>query len=163
MNEWWFSKTQQEQRAIIIGGVVVFILLLYVMVWLPFTKNLDKKVKNVQDQKVTLQWIQSNLDQVKKLRLTKRGTKTSSNEALLTLIERTAKNIQLRKQLQNIKPKGDNGVQLMVEQAPFDTLIRWLGQLTLNHGLEIESLNIDKQDSPGLVNARIVIERGGKG
>jgi general secretion pathway protein M len=163
MNEWWFSKTQQEQRAIIIGGVVVFILLLYVMVWLPFTKNLDKQVKNVQDQKVTLQWIQSNLDQVKKLRLTKRGTKTSSNEALLTLIERTAKNIQLRKQLQNIKPKGDNGVQLMVEQAPFDTLIRWLGQLTLNHGLEIESLNIDKQDSPGLVNARIVIERGGKG
>ncbi|MES9848665.1 MAG: type II secretion system protein GspM, partial [Candidatus Thiodiazotropha sp.] len=75
--------------------------------------------------------------------------------------DRTAKKIRLRQQIQRIKPQGDNAVQLWIEEASFDTIIKWLGQLTQAHAIEIDSLTIDRQDKPGLVNARLVLQREG--
>jgi general secretion pathway protein M len=161
MKEWWQSKTPQEHMAMIIGAVAILLLLVYLLMWRPFVQSLDKKALRVESQQVTLKWMQDNLDLVKSLRSQQRGKGASSNEALLTLVDRTAKKIQLRQQIQRIKPQGDNAVQLWIEQAPFDTIIKWLGQLTHTHAIEIDSLTIDKQDKPGLVNARLVLQREG--
>jgi general secretion pathway protein M len=161
MKEWWQSKTPQEHMAMIIGAAAILVLLVYLLMWRPFVQSLDKKALQVESQQITLKWMQDNLDLVKSLQRQQRGRATSSNEALLTLVDRTATKIQLRQQIQRIKPQGDNAVQLWIEQAPFDTIIKWLGQLIHTHGIGIDSLNIDKQDKPGLVNARLVLQREG--
>jgi general secretion pathway protein M len=161
MKAWWQSKTPQEQLAMIIGAVVVLLLLIYLMMWRPFIQSLDKKALLVESQQVTLKWMQDNLGLVKSLQGQQRNEGASNKEALLTLVDRTAKRIQLRQQIQRIKPQGDNAVQLWIEQAPFDTIIKWLGQLTHNHAIGIDSLMIDRQDKPGLVNARLVLQREG--
>jgi general secretion pathway protein M len=159
MKEWWQLKTPQEQLAMIIGAVAVLLLLIYLMMWRPFIQSLDKKVLLVESQQVTLKWMQDNMGLVKSLRSQQRSKGASSNEALLTLVDRTAKRIQLRQQIQRIKPQGDHAVQMWIEQAPFDTIIKWLGQLTHSHAIGIESLSIERQDKPGLVNARLVLQR----
>jgi general secretion pathway protein M len=161
MKEWWQSKTSQEHMAMIIGAAAILVLLVYLLMWRPFMQALDNKALLVESQQITLKWMQENLDLVKSLRRQQRGKAPSSNEALLTLVDRTAKKIQLRQQIQRIKPQGDNAVQLWIEQAPFDTIILWLGQLIHTHAIGIDSLNIDKQDKPGLVNARLVLLREG--
>ena len=161
MKQWWLSKTPQEHLAMVIGASAVLILLIYLAVWRPFEQDLEKKALLVKSQESTLQWMQDNSDLIKRLRSRQGAKGAGTNEALLTLVDRTAKKIQLRQQIQRIKPQGDKAVQLWVEQAPFDTLIRWLGQLTQDYALEIESLNIDRQENPGLVNARVVLQRGG--
>ncbi|MEW8314867.1 MAG: type II secretion system protein M [Candidatus Thiodiazotropha endolucinida] len=161
MKEWWQSKTPQEHMALIIGAAAILLLLVYLLLWRPFNQALDKKALLVESQQLTLNWMQDNLDLVKNLRSQQRGKSAGSNEALLTLVDRTAKKIRLRQQLQRIKPQGDNAVQLWIEEAPFDTIIKWLGQLTQTHAIEIDSLTIDRQDKPGLVNARLVLQREG--
>jgi general secretion pathway protein M len=163
MKQWWLSKTPQEHLAMIIGGSAVLVLLIYLIIWRPFEQSLEKKALLVKSQESTLEWMRGNVDLIQSLNAKQSKKGTGSKEALLTLVDRTAKSIKLREQIQRIKPQGDNTVQLWVEQASFDTLIRWLGQLTHNYALDIESLNIDKQESPGLVNARVVLQRGGKG
>ncbi|MEW8417347.1 MAG: type II secretion system protein M [Candidatus Thiodiazotropha endolucinida] len=147
--------------ALIIGAAAILLLLVYLLLWRPFNQALDKKALLVESQQLTLNWMQDNLDLVKNLRSQQRGKSAGSNEALLTLVDRTAKKIRLRQQLQRIKPQGDNAVQLWIEEAPFDTIIKWLGQLTQTHAIEIDSLTIDRQDKPGLVNARLVLQREG--
>lgn len=161
MKAWWETKTPQEQLAMIIGAAAILLLFVYLLMWRPFVQSLDKKALLVESQQVTLKWMQDNLDLVKSLKRQQRGKAGNSNEALLTLVDRTAKQIQLRQQIQRIKPQGDNAVQLWIEQAPFDTIMKWLGQLTHTHGIGIDSLSIDRQDKPGLVNARLVIQREG--
>ncbi|MEW8204620.1 MAG: type II secretion system protein M, partial [Candidatus Thiodiazotropha taylori] len=136
-------------------------LLIYLIVWRPFQQSLEQKALLVKSQESTLQWMKDNADLVKNMRSNQPGKGAASNEALLTLVDRTAKRIQLRQQIKRIKPQGDDSVQLWVEQASFDTLIRWLGQMTQEYALNIESLNIDRQDAPGLINARVVLQRGG--
>ncbi len=161
MKEWWQARTSEEHMALIFGTAAVLLLLLYLLLWRPFSQALEKKALLVENQQITLSWMQDNLGLVKQLRSQQRGTRGGSNEALLTLVDRTAKKINLRQQIQRIKPQGDNAVQLWVEQAPFDTVMQWLGQLTQTHAIEIDSLTIDKQEKPGLVNARLVLQRGG--
>ncbi|MCG7897349.1 MAG: type II secretion system protein M [Candidatus Thiodiazotropha lotti] len=161
MKQWWQSKTQQEHLAMIIGGTAVLLLLIYLIVWRPFQQSLEQKALLVKSQESTLQWMKDNADLVKNIRNDQPGKGAASNEALLTLVDRTAKRIQLRQQIKRIKPQGDDSVQLWVEEASFDTLIRWLGEMTQEYALNIESLNIDRQDAPGLINARVVLQRGG--
>ncbi|MCG7982584.1 MAG: type II secretion system protein M [Candidatus Thiodiazotropha lotti] len=161
MKQWWLSKSPQEHLAMIIGGTAVLLLLIYLIVWRPFQQSLEQKALLVKSQESTLQWMKDNADLVRNMRNNQPGKGAASNEALLTLVDRTAKRVQLRQQIKRIKPQGDDAVQLWVEQASFDALIRWLGQMTQEHALNIESLNIDREDAPGLINARVVLQRGG--
>ncbi len=162
MNAWWLSKTQREQLTLVVGAGVLLLFLLYLLAWQPFVASVEQKRLLIKSQQTTLNWMQQNLSEIQHIRSqTRTNGAVRSNEALLTLVDRTAKQSQLRQQIQRIKPQGDDTVQLWVEQAAFDTLLKWLGDLSLQYGIQIESLNIDRQDSPGIVNARLVLQRSG--
>jgi len=162
MKEWWLSKTQREQLMLISAGAAALLFLLYLMAWQPFTEAVDRNRQRVVSQQATLQWMEENLAEVQRLRgqqNKRQGART--NEALLTLVDRTSKEKQLRQQIQRLKPQGEDGVQLWIEEAPFDILLKWLGELTEQYGIVIDTLNIDRQNGPGLVNARLVLQRAG--
>ncbi|MCU7914750.1 MAG: type II secretion system protein M [Candidatus Thiodiazotropha sp. (ex Gloverina cf. vestifex)] len=162
MKTWWLTKTPWEQLALILTAAALLLFLLYLMAWQPFSQAVEQKHLLVKSQQATLSWMQNNLSEIQHLRGSSGASrKAASNEALLTLVDRTAKQRQLRQQIQRIKPQGDQTVQLWVEQVAFDTLLIWLGELTQKYGIQIDSLNIDRQELPGLVNARLVLQRGG--
>jgi general secretion pathway protein M len=162
MKAWWLTKSPREQLALIAGAAVLLLFLLYLMAWQPFSDALEQKRQLVKGQQATLSWMESQMPEILRLRGNQVKTgKAGNNEALLTLVDRTAKQSRLRQQIQRIKPQGDKSVQLWVEQAAFDTLMKWLDELTEQYGIVIDSLNIDRQDLPGLVNARVVLQRGG--
>ncbi|MCU7852392.1 MAG: type II secretion system protein M [Candidatus Thiodiazotropha sp. (ex Monitilora ramsayi)] len=162
MKMWWLTKTPREQLALILAAAALFLFLLYLMAWQPFSQAVEQKRLLVKSQQSTLNWMQNNLTEIQHLRGSGGASrKAASNEALLTLVDRTAKQRQLRQRIQRIKPQGDQTVQLWVEQVAFDTLLIWLGELTQKYGIQIDSLNIDRQELPGLVNARLVLQRGG--
>lgn len=162
MKAWWLTKSPREQLALIAGAAVLLLFLLYLMAWQPFSDALEQKRQLLKGQQATLSWMEDQMPEVQRLRGNQaKSARAGSNEALLTLVDRTAKQSQLRQQIQRIKPQGDKSVQLWVEQAAFDTLMKWLGELTEQYGIQIDSLNIDRQELPGLVNARLVLQRGG--
>ncbi len=162
MKAWWLSKNPREQMALVAATAALLLFLLYLLAWQPFVESVEQKRLQVKSQQVTLDWMKQNLGEIQRLRSQRRTAGTShTNEALLTLVDRTAKQSQLRQQIQRIKPQGDDTVQLWVEQAAFDTLVKWLGGLSQQYGIQIESLNIDRQELPGIVNARLVLQRAG--
>jgi general secretion pathway protein M len=162
MKEWWLTKTQREQLLLVIGAAALLLLLLYLMAWQPFMDSVDQKRLQAESRQVTLDWMRQKLPEIQSLRSQGRTSGASrSKQALITLVDRTAKQNQLRQKIQTIKPQGDDKVQLWVEQAAFDTLLHWLAGLSVSHGIEIDSLNIDRQELPGIVNARLVLQRGG--
>lgn len=162
MKTWWLTKTPREQLALTLAAAALLLFLLYLMAWQPFSQAVEQKRLLVKSQQATLSWMQNNLTEIQRLRGSVGASrKAASNEALLTLVDRTAKQRQLRQRIQRIKPQGDQTVQLWVEQVAFDTLLIWLGELTQKYGIQIDSLNIDRQELPGLVNARLVLQRGG--
>ncbi len=164
MKSWWLEKTPREQMALVIATAALLLFLIYLLAWQPFVEAVEQKRQQARSQQITLDWMEQNLGEIQRLRNLRRATgATQSNEALLTLVDRTAKQSQLRQQIQRIKPQGDDSVQLWVEQAAFDTLLKWLAELSVQHGIQIESINIDRQDLPGIVNARLVLQREGGG
>ena len=162
MKQWWLSKSPREQLMLTAAAAVVLLFLIYLLAWQPFMDSLAQKRLQVNSQQITLDWMRQQLPEIQRLRAqgSANGAKRS-NEALLTLVDRTAKQSQLRQQIQRIKPQGDNRVQLWVEQAAFDTLLKWLSGLSVGYGIQIASLTIDRQELSGIVNARLMLEREG--
>ncbi|MEJ2455013.1 MAG: type II secretion system protein M [Candidatus Thiodiazotropha sp.] len=156
------SKAPREQLALVAAAAALFLFLIYLLAWQPFVESVEQKRLLVKGQETTLEWMRENLGEVQRLRGQRQAAGVSnSNEALLTLVDRTAKQSQLRQQIKRIKPQGDDTVQLWVEQAAFDSLIKWVGGLNQLYGIQIDSLNIDRHELPGIVNARLVLQRAG--
>jgi type II secretory pathway component PulM len=84
-----------------------------------------------------------------------------SNESLVVLIDRTARECGLGASLTGQTPNGDNGIRVRLEQAEFDKLVVCLGSLQQSHSVNIESANIDRTAKPGFVNASLVLTRPG--
>ena len=160
MKDWWLSRSSQDRLAILITACVIGLLLVYLFGWLPFNKQIVAKRNLVESQLATLEWMKRSAVEVQSLRTgqTKRDTRTS-NEALLTLVDRTAKQNQLSKYIQRLKPQDNDSVQLWVEQAPFDRLIQWLGLLLRQYAIDLDSISVERDESSGMVDARLTLLR----
>jgi general secretion pathway protein M len=78
---------------------------------------------------------------------------------LLTLVDRTAKQNELSKYIQRLKPQDNDSVQLWLEKAPFDGLVLWLALLVRQYGIGLDSISIDRDEASGLVDARLTLLR----
>ena len=56
-----------------------------------------------------------------------------------------------------LQPEGSDEVSVWFDSVPFDDLIDWIVRLNDEHGISIRVISIDRQDTPGTVNARIVL------
>ena len=160
MRQWWLSRSPKDKLALMVGFSAIVLLLLYLLVWLPFQQQVEKNRTLAASQRSTLTWMQERVAEIKLLKQRQASSNKSGNrEALLTLVDRTAKQHQLRQFIKRLKPEGSAAVQIWVEQAPFDALIQWLGLLVNQHGILLESVNIERQEKTGLINARLNLQR----
>jgi general secretion pathway protein M len=160
MKDWWLSRTTEDRMAILISASVVGLLLVYLFGWLPFNKQIVAKRAMVESQLATLEWMKKSAVEIRSLRSGQTGSSTrTSNEALLTLVDRTAKQSQLSKYIQRLKPQNNDSVQLWLEQAPFDNLVKWLGLLVRQYDIDLDSITIERDDASGLVDARLTLLR----
>jgi general secretion pathway protein M len=160
MKDWWFSRSSQDRMAITITACVVGLLLVYLFVWLPFNNKIITKRNQVESQMATLEWMEKSAEEVRSLRSRQARSNTKvSNEALLTLVDRTAKQNQLSKYIQRLKPQDNDSVQLWLEQAPFDALVQWIGLLVRQYNIDLDAISIERDESSGMVDARLTLLR----
>jgi len=158
MKQWFFSRQPQERLALIIMAVFIMGAAIYALFWLPLNEDIAQKRVWVTEQQKTLDWMQQTATKINRLNPANRQ-QNKSNEALLTTIDRTAKQQRIREAVKRIKPQGDNKAQLWLEQASFDRMIRWLDLLQQRHNISISTITVDRQSGSGLINARINLER----
>jgi len=157
MREWYANLADRERRFVLIGGIGALILLL-LAVFLPLNRNIAQARERVATKQGDLAFIRSVAPQ-----LASAGPATgnvTSGESLVVLIDSSARESGLGKSLTNSQPTGDKGLRLRLDRVSFDAMVAWLARLSQQHGVRVESAEIESAGETGLVNAGLVLKAG---
>ena len=159
LRDWLFSLQPRERGLVLGGGVVVLLFAIYFLALAPFYGAVNNRAERVEKKKGDLAWMRSVGGEVLALTASAPSAAAPSNESLVVLIDRSARECGLGSSLTGQTPNGENGIRVRLEQAEFDKLVVCLGSLQQMHSVAIESANIDRTAKPGFVNASLVLTR----
>jgi len=154
MRAWYANLAEREKRFVLIGGIGVAVLLLLGIV-LPLNRNITQARHRVTVKQADLAYIQSVTPE-----LANAGPMGGSGESLVVLIDSSARESGLGKSLSNSQPTGDGGLRVRLEKVAFDGMVAWLARLAQQHGVRVESAEIETAGEAGLVNAGLVLKAG---
>lgn len=156
----WFYGLQPRERLIIAGGAILVLLTaLYLFAFAPFYSAAAKRADNVAQKRADLAWMRSVAGEMQALSATQPMMAAPTNESLVVLVDRTAREAGLSSALTGQTPSGEHGIRVRLESAGFDMAMMWLGNLVLSHHVDIESATFDRGSTPGLVNINLVLNR----
>jgi general secretion pathway protein M len=156
----WFYGLQPRERAIIGGGAILVLLTaIYMLALAPFYRNVAALNASVEEQKADLAWMRSVAGEVQALSASQPMIAPPSDESLVVLVDRTAREAGLSSALTGQTPNGETGIRVRLEGAGFDQAMMWLANLELSHAVAIESATFDRTSTPGQVNVNLVLNR----
>lgn len=157
MRAWYANLSAREQLMVRVGAAVVAVIVLLGLI-LPLNRNISQTRQRVTTKQADLAFIQSVTPQ-----LAAAGPASGSapgGASLVVLIDSSARESGLGKALSNSQPTGDGGLRIRLDRAAFDGMVAWLARLSQQHGVRIESAEIESAGEPGLVNAGLVLKTG---
>jgi general secretion pathway protein M len=157
MRAWYENLSERDRRVVTIGGVVVLVLALLAII-LPLNTQISLARKRITTKQGDLAFIQSVAPQVAAAGPGAAGA--ANAESLVVLIDSSARESGLGKSLASSQPTGDKGLRIRLDKAPFDALVAWLARLSQQHGVRVESAEIESAGEVGLVNAGLVLKVG---
>lgn len=161
MKEFYENLSASERRSLIVGGVALGLVLIYGLIWLPLQRGVISMQAQVVKNQELVTWMQNASADVRSILGNAPAVRTDRGDSsLLALVDNTAKQTNLGQAVRRVEPKGKDEVRVRLEDAPFDDMIRWLTELQLRYGVLAESVSIDKQPSPGRVNANLTLKEG---
>lgn len=147
-----FFELERRDRVALVGlGAFVSVLFLYYGVWSPANAFLESKRAERDRQLALIQYMRSSEQEARAA--STEVSKTPSGQSLLTQVSRSAQQYNINPN--RLQPEGD-GVSVWFDAVAFNDLIRWL-EAQSKQGVVIRQVAIDRDDSPGIVNARIVL------
>ena|SRR5689334_11171161 len=155
-----FNTLQPRERIIVIGGaILVLVTAIYVLGLAPLYAAVNAQAKRVEQKEGDLAWMRSVAGEVAMLSASAPSRPGPSNESLVVLIDRAARECGLGAALTGQTPNGERGIRVRLEGAEFDKMMVCLGTLQQVHAVDVESATIDRTGKPGLVNANLVLTR----
>ena len=161
LKDWFFSLQPRERTLVLGGGVVLLLFAIYILALAPFYSAVSSRAERVAKKQGDVAWMRSVGGEVLALTANSTGPAVPTNESLVVLIDRSARECGLGASLTGQTPNGENGIRVRFEQAEFDKLVVCLGSLQQSHSVTIESANVDRTAKPGFVNASLVLTRPG--
>jgi general secretion pathway protein M len=152
----------RDRRIIVIGVVaVLFLTLLYT--WGSLDGRVQRMRSVVHDQQALDQWMHAAAQQVAQLRgvHAQGAARDTGGKSLLAVVDQTAKQSGLGNAIKRVEPDKENSVRVWFEQVAFDDMVRWLSNLAQTYAVQVDTVSVDRQDQPGLVNARLVLKGSG--
>jgi general secretion pathway protein M len=153
MLQYLANLTPRERRIAIVGGIAA-LLLLILAILLPLQRHVGAGEQRLERKRDDLVWLRSMAPQLA-------GLRTSGapplRESLVVVVDRTARQSGLDHALVGSQPSGDGGLNVRLEQTPFDGLVAWLAQLRESYGVRVDSAVVDAGNSAGTVNASLVL------
>ncbi len=158
MRDWFDNLARREQIMVAAGAVVVVIALFYLLVWSPLSSGNERLRDSVQAKQDTLaelaRW-EGRVTPPSGDRSNARG-----GQSLVIVVSQSASGFQLAGALKSSQPVNANSIRVQMENASFDTLVSWLGELHQRHGLSVRSASFTRTGQSGRVNSTLTLERG---
>ena len=154
--QWWQGLQPRERWILALGTVVVACTLLYLLLD-PLVGGVSERAVRVAEKEELLAWVQRSA-----ARLPQGQTAAAPETAPVIVVNRTLQSAGLGPYLKQAQPAGagETGVRTQFEAVPFDTLVMWLAQLASQHGLRVETAQLDTSGRPGTTDARLSLGRG---
>lgn len=161
MKDWWQEQSARDRRILRIGSIFLVLALIYLLLWQPLHQKRDKYRQQITEQRQLLQWMHERSAEAKAL-MKQPGSQRHQpiKGSLLSLVDKEARKAGLGKGLKRVEPAGTDQVRLWFDAVEFNRLVAWLGSLENKFGTRIDSAVIDRTETVGRVNARLVIKRG---
>jgi general secretion pathway protein M len=87
------------------------------------------------------------------------GAVAAGDGSLMSIVDSAAKSGELSKPLTRMSPDGDTQLRVWLEDVTFDSLTHWMYSLQTRYGVRVDSVDIEQQPTPGLVNARLTLKK----
>ncbi|HLB41286.1 MAG TPA: type II secretion system protein GspM [Gammaproteobacteria bacterium] len=159
IKEGWFDLTMRERRIIIVGGLLTTILMGYQLFWLPLLNHIASMRELVKTNQTILIWMRS-ADQAIQTINKQVGHQSKINSPIIFL-DRLQKQIDqfgFNRVLTQLKQSGDETIEIHFQKIEFDQLMRFLLSGTRQQPISISKMRVVAIDTPGLVNAEMVLE-----
>jgi general secretion pathway protein M len=153
----YLERLEPRERRMVLFGAVAAVLLVIVATVVPLQRSVAAVEQRVERKRDDLQWLRSMAPQLAGLQ---RTAPPPLRESLVVLVDRTARESGLAKSLVGSQPSGDGGLNVRLDQTPFDSLIGWLAQLRERYGVRVDAATIDAGKGSGNVNATLVLHAG---
>ena len=153
----YLQRLEPRERRMVLFGAAAAVLLIIVATVLPLHRSVAAVEQRVERKRDDLQWLRAMAPQLAGLQ---GNAPPPLRESLVVLVDRTARESGLAKSLVGSQPSGDGGLNVRLDQTPFDTLIVWLSQLRERYGVQVESATIDAGKGSGNVTATLVLHAG---
>ena len=153
----YLQRLEPRERRMVVFGAVAALLLLIIAIVLPLQRSVSAVQQRVERKRDDLQWLRSMAPQLARLQ---GSAPPVLHESLVVVVDRTARESGLAKSLVGSQPSGDGGLNVRLDQTPFDTLIGWLSQLRERYGVRVDSATIDAAKGSGNVTATLVLHAG---
>ncbi len=160
MKNWFDALEIRERLFVMLGALVVVCALFYYVIWTPLDRGQAKLARNISALERSI----AELKPIKATLGSSDGTPAvvaGGNQSLVVIVDTTLREHGLYYALQRSQPTRQNGIRIEFEDAPFDDLVLWLGDLGGRYGLQVisGSFSVPVQDAQGRVNASLTLER----
>lgn len=156
LRAWYDNLAERERRFVLFGGIAAIVMILLGII-LPLNHNISQARQHVATKQADLAYIQSVTPM-----LLASGPASGAVAAgsLVVLIDSSARESGLGKSLSSSQPTGDGGLRIRLDHVAFDGLLAWLARLSQQHGVRVESAEIETAGETGFVNAGLVLKTG---
>jgi general secretion pathway protein M len=160
----WFESLASRERLLVTGGAAALLLLLiYAMAWAPLRSAHQAMRDDVAEQRETVVWMQETARKLVQIKGS-RGPAAQGlgGQSLLALADSSARADGLGEVLKRVEPEGSDSVKVWMDGAPFDVLMRWLGNLSTKYGIRIDTVTLERTaETNGRVNVRLTLQAAG--
>jgi general secretion pathway protein M len=153
---WFDNLAERERKLVYVAGGLAGVALLYLVLVLPFQTATHRLSQRLEKKQVDLAWMRQVAPQVGSSGAS--AGQANSNESLVVLVDRTAREAGLGNSLRDQSPDRENALRLRLESVQFDAMVTWLATLQSQYGVSIEAAIIDGT-GPGIVNANVTLGR----
>ncbi len=156
LQTWWSSISQREQYLVIACSALVGLGVIYWGMIQPVAQRAEAAQMRIHSEKQLLNWVQNKADDIVQLR--GKGGIRPSSQPLNQVIATSARRYKV--ELIRVQPRGEM-LQVWVKEMPFNQFVDWLRHLKETQGIDVEFMDIDRGERPGVVEInRLQFKRG---
>ena len=151
----WFANLQPRERMMVVAVGAVFVL---VVLWLAVIAPLFDRSAELRASVDRKQRLLVDLGRVAGAQQSRSSNSPNNpQQTLYVLVDSTAKEHGL--QVPRTRQEGPDGVNVSLQNAPFDALKDWLIELETTHAVSVESASISTAREQGFVNGQVFLRR----
>jgi general secretion pathway protein M len=158
----WFASLEERERLFVGTAIVVAIVAIgWFGVWSPLDSGQKSAAERVATWKHSLSALRPLRSQLQLAGAASQPV-AGQDQSLVVIVDTTLRQRGLTNSLQRSQPTpGGNGIRVEFENAAFDDLILWLGDLNRQYSLQVESssFSVTSSENQGRVNATLTLER----